>query len=192
MKEAASTSSGDLDGATVVISHRVRESKHIEYEKWLTEIAPLCKASPGHLDWHIVRPIPGLTETYTIIIRFDTKAHLQDWMESSTRSRLIEKVRPLFVTGDDFFVSSGLDFWFTPTGAKAKVPVRWKQYLVTWSAIYPLALGVPLIVAPVLQQLGIPVNRLLTTLVVTGVVVFLMVYLVMPRYTKLIQRWLFS
>jgi uncharacterized protein len=105
---------------------------------------------------------------------------------------LIEKVSPLLITGDDFFVSSGLDFWFTPGGAKAKVPVRWKQYLVTWSAIYPLVLGVPLVIRPLLQRLGAPDNPLLTTLVVTGTVVFLMVYFVMPRYTKLIKRWLFT
>jgi hypothetical protein len=180
------------EGATVVITHRVRDDKHADYERWLNEIAPLCKASPGHLDWHIVRPISGLTETYTVIIRFDTTAHLRGWMESPTRARLIEKAQPLFVTGDDFFISSGLDFWFAPTGAKAKVPVRWKQYLVTWSAIYPLVLGVPLVVAPVLGLLGVPDNRLLSTLVVTGTVVFLMVYVVMPRYTKLLQRWLFD
>lgn len=180
------------EGATVVITHRVRENRQSEYERWLEEIAPLCQASPGHLDWHIVRPIAGLTETYTVIIRFDTKAHLQAWMESPTRARLVEKARPLFVTGDDFFVSSGLDFWFTPTGAKARVPVRWKQFLVTWSAIYPLALVVPLIVTPVLQYLGVPNNRFVATLAATGLVVFLMVYVVMPRYTKLLQRWLFS
>ncbi len=29
------------------------------------------------------------------------------------------------------------------------MPVRWKQFLITWSAIYPLALGVPLMVVPV-------------------------------------------
>ncbi len=187
------TSDDSLDqGATVVITHRVREGKHAEYETWLDEIAPLCKASPGHLDWHIVRPIPGLTETYTVIIRFDTAAHLQQWMDSPTRARLIDKVHPLFVTGDDFFVSSGLDFWFTPGGAKAQVPVRWKQYLVTWSAIYPLVLGVPLVVTPLLRRLGVPDNHLLTALAVTGTVVFLMVYVVMPRYTKLIKRWLFT
>ena len=109
------------EGATVVITHRVRDDKHADYERWLNEIAPLCRASPGHLDWHIVRPISGLTETYTVIIRFDTKAHLQEWMESPTRTRLIEKVQPLFVTGDDFFISSGLDFWFTPAGATERV-----------------------------------------------------------------------
>ena len=57
------------EGATVVITHRLRENKSAEYESWLQEIAPLCKASPGYLDWHIVRPIPGLSETFTIIIR---------------------------------------------------------------------------------------------------------------------------
>ena len=180
------------EGATVVITHRLRENKQEEYERWLQEIAPVCKASSGYLDWHIVRPIPGLTETYTVIIRFDTEVHLRQWMESATRAQLIEKVRPLFVTGDDFFISSGLDFWFTPAGAKTKVPVRWKQYLVTWSAIYPLALGTPLVVTPILQYLGVPNNRLIATLAVTGFVVFLMVYVVMPRYTRLVQRWLFS
>jgi uncharacterized protein len=190
-KDAAFKGSRD-EGATVVITHRVREGKQADYESWLNEIAPLCRASPGHLDWHIVRPISGLSETYTVIIRFDTRAHLQDWMESPVRAGLIEKVRPLLVTGDDFFISSGLDFWFTPAGAKAKLPVRWKQYVVTWSAIYPLVLGVPLVVTPVLRHLGVPNNRFLTTLAVTGAVVFLMVYIVMPRYTRLIKRWLFT
>lgn len=180
------------EGATVVITHRLRENALAAYEDWLQEIAPLCKASPGHLDWHIVRPIPGLSETYTIVIRFDTIDHLRAWMESPTRARLIEKVQHLFVTGDDFFISSGLDFWFTPTEAKAKVPIRWKQYLVTWSAIFPLALAVPLLVTPLLHFLGLPNNRFVGTFAVTGVVVFLMVYVVMPRYTRLLRRWLFG
>ncbi|WP_136523371.1 antibiotic biosynthesis monooxygenase [Geomonas ferrireducens] len=191
MSAELSTDRKTGEGATVVITHRLRENKQAEYERWLEEIAPLCKASPGHLDWHIVRPIPGLTETYTVIIRFDTEEHLREWMESPTRARLIEKVRPLFVTDDDFFISSGLDFWFTPAGAKAKIPVRWKQFLVTWSAIYPLALSMPFVVNPIMDYLGAPNNRFLATLAVTGVVVFLMVYVVMPRYTRLVQRWLF-
>lgn len=180
------------DGATVVITHRVRSDKHGEYERWLEDIAPLCKASPGYLDWHIVRPIPGVTETFTVIIRFDTTVHLKAWIQSSERERLIEKVKPLFVGSDDFYISSGLDFWFVPAGAKARIPVRWKQYLLTWSAIYPLALGVPFAVAPTLSKIGVPASLPITTLAVTAVVVFLMVYVVMPRYTRLVQRWLFT
>lgn len=179
-------------GATAVITHRVRDGMHAEYDAWQDEIAPICKAAAGYLDWHIIRPIPGVTGTYTIIIRFETAAHVRKWMKSPERARMIKKVRPLLVTGDDFYIRSGLDFWFTPEGAKARVPVRWKQGLVTWSAIYPLVLGVPLVVTEVLRRAGAPENHLLTTFVTTGSIVLLMVYVVMPRYTKLIQRWLFS
>ena len=147
--------SSDL-GATVVISHRVRSDKHAEYEAWVEEISPLSRSAPGHLDWNLVRPIPGATETYTVIIRFQTTEHVKNWMNSSERKRLIEKVQPLLVSEDDFYISSGLDFWFTPAGAKAKVPVRWKQYLLTWSAIYPLVLGVPRLVSPALRRHRLP------------------------------------
>ncbi|HBP89447.1 MAG TPA: hypothetical protein PKK23_09560 [Nitrospirales bacterium] len=178
-------------GATAVITHRVRDDQQEGYDAWLNEIGPLCRSYPGHLDLQIIRPIPGLTATYTVIIRFDAREHLQGWMGSQERKRLIEKVRPLLAQDDDFFIRSGLDFWFTPEGAKARVPIRWKQFLVTWSAIFPLVLGIPLLIVPMLRQLGLPQSRYLDILVVTGVVVWLMVYLVMPRYTKLIQRWLF-
>lgn len=180
------------DGATVVITHRVRDGKQADYDNWLDEIAPLCKAAPGHLDWQIVRPIASLTETYTVIIRFDTCEHLRQWMDSPDRQRLIGKVRPLLVLDDAYTIHSGLDFWFTPPGASVKVPVRWKQFLVTWSAIYPLVLGVPRVVVPVLRPLGWDGNRFITTLFVTATVVFLMAYVVMPRYTKLVRRWLFD
>lgn len=178
-------------GATAVITHRIRADAHAQYETWLGEISPRCMAAPGNLDWHIVRPVAGLTDTYTVIVRFDSVANLRAWMESSERAGLIDQIRPLFVTGDDFFISSGLDFWFTPAGAKAQVPVRWKQYLVTWSAIFPLVLGMPLLVGPLLHRIGAPDNHALHTLVITGLVVFLMVYVVMPRYTRLVKKWLF-
>ncbi|MDT3777542.1 antibiotic biosynthesis monooxygenase [Nitrospira sp. MA-1] len=179
-------------GATGVITHRVRDGQQEGYDAWLNEIGPLCRSYPGHLDLQIIRPIPGLTATYTVIIRFDTREHLQEWMSSQDRKRLIEQVRSLLAQDDDFFIRSGLDFWFTPEGARAKVPVRWKQFLVTWSAIYPLVLVIPLVVALVLRQLGVPYNHYLDLLFSTGFVVWVMVYLVMPHYTKLIQRWLFT
>lgn len=189
--EAVSTGTTE-QGATVVINHRVRDGQLSVYNDWLNEIGPLSRNAPGSLDWQVIRPIAGLTATYTVVIRFDTAEHLRAWMESPVRKQLIEKVRPLLVKDDDFFIRSGLDFWFAPDGAKAKLPVRWKQFLLTWLVIYPLVLGMPHVVAPLMALLSLPSNVYLATLIVTGAVVFLMVYVVMPRVTKLCQRWLFS
>lgn len=179
-------------GATVVITHRVSPAQQPQYENWLNEIGPVCRASQGLLDWHIIRPISGLTDTYTVIIRYDTHDNLKHWMESPERTRLIAKIQSLLASKDEFRISSGLDFWFSQGEQKAKIPVRWKQFLVTWSAIYPLVLGVPLVLFPILRWAHLTANHYLDTLILTGIVVSLMVWVVMPRYTKLVHRWLFA
>lgn len=179
------------NGATVVITHRVREGAIEGYEAWLNEIGPICRAYPGHLDWQIIRPVSGLSGTFTVVIRFDTRPHLESWINSTDRKRLIEKVRPLLVADDDFHIRSGLDFWFAPEGVHAALPVRWKQFLVTWSAIFPLVLIVPMLLVPMLEWLGPLQGHVVSNFVISGVIVYLMTYVVMPNYTKLIKRWLF-
>jgi antibiotic biosynthesis monooxygenase (ABM) superfamily enzyme len=179
-------------GATVVITHHVIDGKQEEYENWLDEIGPICRSFVGHIDWQIIRPIPTLTYSYTVIIRFDTIENLKHWMESQDRKRLIEKIRPFLMKDDHYAIKSGLEFLFTPENEKSKIPVRWKQYLVTWSAIYPLSLIIPLILLPLLRLLNIPQFRLIDSFFVSGSIVLLMVYLVMPYYTKWIKRWLYK
>ena len=178
-------------GATAIITHRVKEGACDGYEKWLTEIGPIARDAEGVLDWQIIRPIKGVTGTYSVVIRFDSQSHLEKWMNSTKRKELIEEVRPLLVGDDDFFIRTGLDFWFMPEGARANIPVRWKQFVATWSAIYPLSLIVPMFLLPIFRSIGLPENRYLDAVLISGGLVFLMVYIVMPPYTKILQRWLF-
>lgn len=181
----------EKQGASVVITHSILDGKQQEYEQWLNEIVPLTRHSKGFIDHQIVRPIPDLTFVYTVIIRFDTIENLKKWMESDDRKKLIEKAAPLFRRDDRYTIKSGLDFLFE-SESETKVPVRWKQYLATWSAIYPLSLLVPLIILPILRFLKIPVSHYFDGLIVSGGIVFLMIYVVMPNYTKLIRKWLFK
>ena len=179
-------------GASVVINHQILEGKQQEYEAWLNEIGPLCRNYEGHIDWQIICPVPNVTFTYTVILRFDSIENLKNWMHSQDRKNLINKVRPLLAKGDDYQINSGLDFLFAPKEETGKAPVKWKQFLVTWSAIFPLVLFTPLAVLPLLGLFHISGNRYVDTLFVTGIIVFLMVYVIMPHYTKIIRKWLYS
>ncbi len=179
-------------GASAVITHRVSAAQQPAYEQWLEEISPVCRASAGMLDWHLIRPIAGYTDTYTVVIRYDSEQHLKQWMSSDIRQQLIAKVEKLLNAKDSYQIKSGLDFWFVADTGKVLLPVRWKQFLLTWSAIFPLVSGVSLLMIPLMDQAGLPQNRLLHTFLITGVVVALMVYLVMPRYTKLVRNWLYG
>lgn len=190
MNKASSTAAID-NGASVVITHRVSEDKQAQYEQWLEEIGTICRASQGLLDWHVIRPLRGLSDTYSVMMRYDSEQNLRKWMNSEDRKRLVAKVQALLIGEDAYQIKSGLDFWFVPEGGKAKVPVRWKQFLITWSAIYPLVIAVPLLVVPLLRWLSIPEHRYTDALFLTATIVLLMVYVVMPRYTKLVRQWLF-
>ncbi|NDJ25563.1 hypothetical protein GS682_28905 [Nostoc sp. B(2019)] len=67
-------------------------------------------------------------------------------------------------------------------------PPRYKMFLLTWLAIYPLITGIYLLFGNLLS--GLPL--LLRTLLLTGVLVYLMTYLVMPKLTKIFHKWLFK
>jgi uncharacterized protein len=179
-------------GASVVITHHIIDGKQQDYEDWLNEIGPICRNSTGNIDWQIIRPIPNLTFNYTVIIRFDTIENLKNWMDSEKRKKLIEKATPLFAKDDKYYIKTGLDFLFLSENENSKIPVRWKQYFVTWSAIYPLSLVIPIILLPLLRSLPLPQNKFLDSFFVSGLIVFIMVYLLMPSYTKLIKKWLFK
>ena len=182
----------EKDGASVVITHHILDNKQKEYEQWLSEIIPISNHSEGFIDLQIVRPIPKLTFVYTVIIRFDTIENLKVWMESAERKRMIDKAKPFFRKNDRYQIKSGLDFLFNNESEGNKTPVRWKQFLVTWSAIYPLSILVPLLSLPLLRLVHIPVNHYFDAFINSGCIVLLMVYLVMPNYTKLIKKWLYK
>jgi antibiotic biosynthesis monooxygenase (ABM) superfamily enzyme len=182
----------DNQGASVVITHHILDSKQAEYEKWLDIIVPISKHAQGFIDLQVVRPIPKLTFVYTVIIRFDTIENLKRWIESRDRKRFIEKAQPFFTKNDRYQISSGLDFLFNAAHENGQVPVRWKQALVTWSAIYPISLLMPWIVFPFLRMLGFQVNHYLDSLIGSGCIVLLMIYVVMPTYTSMIKKWLYK
>ena len=179
-------------GATAVITHRVHEDNQNDYERWIHHIYPACQRCLGHLDINIVRPIPDKTQTYTIIIRFDTTENLENWMNSPLRAGLITEVKDILMHGDEYSISSGLDFLFTQGQTKAPVPKRWKQYVLTLTAIYPMVLLLPVLLIPLLRQLGVPAFKPTDVLILVLIIVFLMVYVIMPRLTKLVRHWLFK
>lgn len=180
------------NGATVVITHHILDGKQTEYEQWLDLIGPVVRSSNGNIDWQIIRPIPNLTYSYTVIIRFDTIENLRHWMHSEARKNLISKAASLFAKEDNYYIKTGLDFLFVSENSPGKIPVRWKQWLATWSAIYVLSATIPLLVLPFIRSLRLPANRLIDSFFVSGCIVFLMVYVVMPNYTKLIKKWLYK
>lgn len=173
-----------------VIRHTVMAGKEQEYEAWLREIVPIAGSAQGHSGVNVIRPHSG-SRTYTIVLHFDRLEHLEQWLASDIRKRLILKVQHLLEDGDQVEIKTGLEFWFTPSASEQKRAKPYKQFLITLSAIFPLTMLVPWSLAPLFRAVptfGLPG---ISNFVAAAIIVALMTYVIMPRYTRLIAGWLY-
>ena len=176
--------------ATAVITHRVNPALMAQYEQWLDEIVPVAERYPGHVGTVIIRPALTGEIDYRIVLHFDTRAHLRLWLASQDRAALIAKAELLLANAEQVELRQEAAIWFNLVSATTPTPRRWKQVLVTWSALYPLVLTVSLLVGWLTHYLGALQHDSLRILFTTLIVVVLMIYVVMPRYTRLVRSWL--
>jgi hypothetical protein len=125
---------------------------------------------------------------YTSLLRFDTRDNLNAWLASDARQALLTRVSALLTKSDVHEIRTGMDFWFTPEGTTPPKP--WKQFLLVLSAIYPLTLIIPALLTPLFRVAPPLTHPLIRGLLIAAAIVFLMTFVVMPRYTRLVKRWL--
>lgn len=179
------------DMVTIVIRHQVRSGAQADYEQWLKRIIPAAASFPGHRGVNVITPSEGASAGgYTVTLRFDTLQQAQHWLASPVRSELVREVLPLLERSEEIDTVTGMEFWFTPPSATKRAR-PYKQFLMTLSVIYPLTLVLPWMLAPLLERIPALQHQALGKLLVAALIVGLMTYVVMPRYTRLVHKWLF-
>jgi uncharacterized protein len=173
---------------TAIIAHRIRPSTEAQYDAWLNDIREASRRFPGYLSTDVVRPIPGLRQ-YTVILRFENIKTLNDWMESDVRRSFLKRIEPILEDADRYEIRSGIDFLFDPPG-RTRRPVRWKQFLISFFAIVPFAVLVPWLLQPLSDIVPVLASPVVNRVVVAGICVFLMVYVLMPPFTRALSKWL--
>jgi antibiotic biosynthesis monooxygenase (ABM) superfamily enzyme len=180
-----------------VIRHQVRPGSEAAYEAWTQSIVPIAQTFAGHSGVAVIRPPQG-SRLYTVVLHFDTLDHLRAWLESDTRQALLRDIEPHLLQPGDVEIRPGLDFWLPPPGERRAPPVR--QFLLALSVIYPLVLIVPPLAAAAAAGLAgalpaiapmassAPLRGLVTATLIVG----LMTWVIMPRYTRLVSGWLYG
>lgn len=173
---------------TVVVVRRVRPGREAAYEAWLSRLIGEAAGMPGYLGTDVHRPPPSGPREYTSVFRFDSVEHLRAFEASDARARALAEVGE-YVEADAVWQRlTGLEFWFTPpAGTVVPQPSRWRMALVMIAVVYGLVFSIGGAVAIVLEGVPMPV-RLLVTITIE---VFLMTYVLMPRLTRVLARWIY-
>jgi antibiotic biosynthesis monooxygenase (ABM) superfamily enzyme len=173
---------------TTTVTRRVKPGHESFYESFLEGIIAAARQFPGHLGVEVFRPERPDAGEYRVVYRFDTGEHLQAWLDSEERAAWLERAEPHVIGPMRTQFLTGLETWFTVPGrAGTRPPPPYKMALLTWITIFPLITVVVVILGPLLEGLAL-VPRLAIT---TAVTVPIMTWLVMPRLTRLLRRWLY-
>ncbi|MBE9045792.1 antibiotic biosynthesis monooxygenase [Pleurocapsales cyanobacterium LEGE 10410] len=173
---------------TAFISHYIRPGRESGYEEWLNGISQTARRFPNHCGVTILRPQPGSRAEYVIILRFDRYQNLCQWMRSPERKEWLERAKPLTEKPENVQILTGLEALVSLPNSTLPPPPKYKTAFVTWIGVFICASVLGYFLAPLLA--GLP--YLLRQAIMTGLVVILLAYLVMPRLTRLFHKWLHS
>ncbi len=166
---------------SVVVTHPVPNDKVEDFLNWQSAVAESMRRFPGFRGTEVFRPIEGVQEEWNICLKFDTPEHLDNWLVSDDRRRLIQSA-PF---GDFTLRSIDHSFgnWFTLGDQAAPPPSSVKTSLAVWLGLYPTIMILTLLTKPFHVPLW--ANRLVGNLLSS----FVMSYFTMPRYSNPILRW---
>jgi antibiotic biosynthesis monooxygenase (ABM) superfamily enzyme len=176
------------EAVTILVRRRVKPGREADYETWLSRLADgAARAFPGYLGAEFHRPTaPG--EAYRSLFRFDSLAHLEDFERSDFRARMLREGADLFAADAVWDRMTGLEFWFdAPQGTRVPQPSPHRMALVLIAVVFLLVLILNLALGPLMAGWPLPLRVLLTVTIQVG----LMTYVIMPRLTPRIARFIY-
>jgi uncharacterized protein len=172
---------------TVLFSRRIKPGREADFEAWAHGVTTAARHFPGHLGASVL-DAPS-SRDYHILFTFADRKSMQAWLDSDERQRWLARVGELIETDRGLQQLTGLETWFKLPGSNVPTmtpPPRWKMWLVSIVAVYPLVLAFQALVVPRMGGLPLPLKALAFPLVLLT----LMTFAVMPVVTRLLRRWL--
>lgn len=125
---------------SAIISTRVKSGREAEYRVWERKIAAAQSKAPGLQGYRFEPPVPGVQEDFVAILRFDTEANLQAWLDSPVRKALIEEAAPLTDEFHSRIASSGFEQWFRESAPGDAPLPAWKMNMLVLLMLYPIVM----------------------------------------------------
>jgi len=169
---------------TAVASFLLVPGNEARYAEFHDRLIQAMVAFPGFIRSELFPPITGIQDDTVVLLSFDTREHLDAWLDSAERQRLLEEIDPYIEGERTLNIVGGFAGWFGRPGmAKVKT---WKQASVVLLGIIPISL----VVTELRRRLLPDVNWLTAVLIGNVVGVALLSWVAMPFLTRLFAGWL--
>jgi antibiotic biosynthesis monooxygenase (ABM) superfamily enzyme len=176
------------EGRSVIFTIKAKPGQEEALAEWTHRIVAAGRAAEGNLAATVIgTPHPG---EYRVFHHFQDAQSLRSWLDSSERQQLLAEAEPILESTPTGQLETGLETWFhlPSQGPVMFPPPRWKMWLTSVIAIYPLILAFQAWLSPRMVHWPLALRAALLPLVILT----LMTYVVMPVVTRVLKPWLMS
>ena len=171
--------------ASSVFAYCIRPDREEAFQDWRRRILEAVRKWKGFLGTESFDALDGVKPEFIVVVRFDSRANLDEWLKSKIRNEFMKEVRGYVQHYTLRRIGSGFEGWFD-TSENTAPPARWRQALVILSALFPVIMVMRRLLSPIFLVLPLPLAFLI---LLTLDMVFL-TYAVMPHYSRLMSFWL--
>lgn len=148
---------GSSSPVSAVISTRVKPGQQEAFLRWYRRISAIQARFEGFQGYKFEAPIPGVQDDWVTIMRFDSDAHLEAWLNSAQRQQILQEADAFSLDTHIRKVRVGFEAWLKFTDERQASPPTWKVNMVVLLALYPIVFLFSILVqTPLLIHRGVP------------------------------------
>lgn len=155
IKEDISDESALGNGVTEVIVAEVLPEKEKDYREWIARIHLAEAGFSGFRGVYVQSPNETKGKFWITLLQFDTMEHLDTWLNSSERLRLLSESKSLISYLETHRVISPYAGWFASIAKVGELPALWKQTMIILLVLFPIVMLEFKFLNPLLKSLNI-------------------------------------
>jgi antibiotic biosynthesis monooxygenase (ABM) superfamily enzyme len=171
---------------TAMIITRVKPGSEEAFQKWHQRIQEAQSQVPGYLGCQLQPPVEGFQEDWITLLRFDSAKHLDAWLRSPERARLVKQSEDYVDRYRIRTVRTAFEGWFDFGDTGQAPPPSWKQALIVEAVLFPVVMLQLMFLSPLLAWM----NLALLTLINTAISVAVLTWPLVPFAGRVLRWWL--
>jgi uncharacterized protein len=170
---------------TEVIFSKIKPGNEDTYREWAARMQSAQARYPGYKGTFL-QPPDEKGGFWTTIMRFDSAAHLERWMNSPERKEMLTESKAFIEHEQLTRLATSFPGWFPTDPKTGKGPPNWKAGMLVLLGLFPIVMLESLFLSPRLARL----NFSLALFIGNTISVALTTYVTMPLFVKALDWWL--
>lgn len=186
IQDVNSTQDSLSKGVMEIFVTQVTPGMEKRYREWLSTIQQMEASFPGFRGVSEQSHQSKKGPQWITLLQFDNQEHLDQWIASPERARILKEGRSFFTSFESHRIISPYAGWFTSLAKGGEVPPVWKQTLLVLLVLFPIVMFEMKYLSPLTSHL----NHSLANFIGNALSVTLISWPLMPLTIRCLNWWL--